>query len=430
MITDIQATVKKDTLRNWRDKGLQKLLAPLALVLIYLFFGFFGRNFFTYNTLVNILDASYVIGFLALGVTFVIITGGIDLSVGTVAMCAAIVGGTAFRTWGWQMGPSLILIMSVAIAFGIFNGIMVCKLKLPPFIATLGTMMISMGVGSIVSNVRSAAFPPRTDSAGWFRDIFKIITEDRTSLPTGALVLFGVTILFHIILTRTKMGRYIFAIGSNKEAARLSGVNVDRWEMSAYIIAGISAGISGIAFAAVYTTVMPGQGQGLELFAIAGAVIGGTSLSGGIGSVFGTLIGVFIMSVLRMGLPAMDLQAHYQTFFTGVVVIGAVLLDIYRNKKASEVKVLTAADQYRVEMIDKIDAQKEGMKDLPADEQSKRKTEIARLKAELKSTFARLKKEEKERAAQLLADEKAAEREYRELVKQENKGGDSGSTSP
>ncbi|MCK5674035.1 MAG: ABC transporter permease, partial [Spirochaetales bacterium] len=118
-----------------------------------------------------------------------------------------------------------------------------------------------------------------------------------------------------------------------------SGVNVQKWEMMAYVVAGATAGIGGIAFAAVYTTVMPAQGQGFELYAIAGAVIGGTSLSGGIGTIFGTLIGVFIMSVLRAGLPSMDLQAHYQTFFTGVVVIGAVLLDIYRNQKASEVKV-------------------------------------------------------------------------------------------
>ncbi len=419
--------LKKDTARRLRDESLQKLLAPLALVLIYLFFGFFGRNFFTYNMLVNILDASYYIGFLSLGVTFVIITGGIDLSVGTVAMCAAIVGGTAFRTWGWSMGPALLLIMGVALAFGLFNGIMVAKLKLPPFIATLGTMMISMGVGSIASNVRSAAFPPRTDAAGWFRDIFKVITPERFAIPTGALVLFGITIVFHIILTRTKMGRYIFAIGSNKEAARLSGVNVDRWLMAAYVVSGFAAGVSGIAFAAIYTTVMPAQGQGFELFAIAGAVIGGTSLSGGVGSVFGTLIGVFIMAVLRSGLPAMDLQAHYQTFFTGVVVIGAVLLDIYRNKKVSEVKIQTAADLYKAAMIDKIRALKARLaterNTLSGEQAAALRAEIKSLKAELRVTFKRMKAEEKREAARIQAEERAAEREFRELLKkQEGQG--------
>ncbi|SIQ52969.1 monosaccharide ABC transporter membrane protein, CUT2 family [Alkalispirochaeta americana] len=408
--------------RTLRDKGLQKLLAPLALVLIYLFFGFFGRNFFSYNTLVNILDASYYIGFLALGVTFVIITGGIDLSVGTVAMCAAIVGGTAFRTWGWSMGPSLVLIMAVATFFGLINGLMVAKLKLPPFIATLGMMMVSMGIGSIVSNVRSAAFPPRSDPSGWFRNIFKYISPDRVAIPTGALVLFGVTIIFHIILTRTKMGRYIFAIGSNKEAARLSGVKVERWEMSAYIVSGIAAGISGISFAAVYTTVMPAQGQGFELFAIAGAVIGGTSLSGGVGSVFGTLIGVFIMAVLRSGLPAMNLQAHYQTFFTGIVVIAAVLLDIYRTKKTSEVRVLTPADLYRSDMQRKIDQIRGGLsstgggssEDIPAGRE-----QIQALQQEMKETYRRMRREEKAEAARVEAEEKAAEREFRAMLKKE-----------
>ncbi len=409
-------------MRKIRDKGLQKLLAPLALVLIYLFFGFFGRNFFTYNTLVNILDASYYIGFLALGVTFVIITGGIDLSVGTVMMAAAITGGTAFRTWGWSMEASLVLIMAVAIAFGVFNGFMVAKLKLPPFIATLGTMMISMGVGSIVSNVRSTAFPPRTEAAGWFRNIFKIITPERLSIPTGAIVLLGVTIIFHIILTRTRMGRYIFAIGSNKEAARLSGVNVERWEMSAYVVSGIAAGISGISFPAIYTTVMPAQGQGFELFAIAGAVIGGTSLAGGMGSVFGTLIGVFIMAVLRNGLPAMNLQAHYQTFFTGVVVIGAVMLDMYRTRKTTEVKVLTPADQYKAEETARIAEKQEA---LTAAKAAGNQTAVAALtkeinsmKQEMKKTFRTMKTQEKQEAARILQEEKKAEQEFKERLKE------------
>ncbi len=330
---------KSSIWQNLKGIGLQRILAPAALVILYIFFGLFGRNFFSYDTMVNILDSSYYIGFIAIGVTFVIISGGIDLSVGTVMMCAAIIGGTAFKSWGWPMWASLLLILAVGIAFGFFNGILVSRLKLPPFIATLGTMMISMGVGSIVANVRSATFPTRASEDGWFKSIFKLIGEDGFSIPTGAIVLFGVAIISWIILTKTKMGRYIFAIGSNKEAARLSGVDVKKWEMMAYVVAGATAGIGGIAFAAVYTTVMPAQGQGFELYAIAGAVIGGTSLSGGIGTVFGTLIGVFIMSVLRAGLPSMDLQAHYQTFFTGVVVIGAVMLDIYRNEKSSTVKI-------------------------------------------------------------------------------------------
>ncbi len=394
----------KEKIGNMNDDlnqgvNLQKLLAPLALVIVYAFFALFGRNFFSYTTLVNILDSSYYIGFIAIGVTFVIITGGIDLSCGTVMMASTIIGGTAYKTWGWPMWLSLILIIVVATAFGLFNGIMVSKLSLPPFIATLGTMMISLGVGSIVSNVRSATFPARGAEDGWFKGIFKYITEDNTSLPTGALVLFGTAFIAYIILTRTKMGRYIFAVGSNKEAARLSGVDVQKWEMMAYVVSGFLAGLGGIAFAAVYTTVMPAQGQGFELYAIAGAVIGGTSLSGGAGSVLGTMIGVYIMSVLRSGLPSMDLQSQYQTFFTGVVVLGAVLLDIYRTKKATEVKILAPSAEYKEEMLRKIAQLKTDGSDV-----ANKKVDL--LKKEMKETYTAMVKKEKEERAQLKKQEK------------------------
>ncbi|MCK5248752.1 MAG: ABC transporter permease [Spirochaetaceae bacterium] len=400
-----------------REIGMQKFLAPAALVILYIFFGIFGRNFFSFTSLVNILDASYYIGFIAIGVTFVIITGGIDLSVGTVMMCAAIIGGTAYKSWGWPMWLALILIMVVATSFGFFNGIMVSRLKLPPFIATLGTMMISMGIGSIVSNVRSATYPTRSEADGWFKSIFKYLGEDGTTIPTGFIVLIVTATIAYLILTKTKMGRYIFAVGSNKEAARLSGVDVRKWEMMAYAVSGMTAGIGGIAFAAVYTTVMPAQGQGFELYAIAGAVIGGTSLSGGVGSVFGTLIGVYIMSTLRVGLPSMDLQAHYQTFFTGVVVIGAVLLDLYRNKRASEVRILGPAEIYRNAEMVKINRLKEELAELSGSDANVKKNEIAALRAEMKSTYSRMKKEDKAEKKRILAEEKAAEKAFHQDLK-------------
>lgn len=391
---------------RFKENGLKALLAPAALIILYVFFGIFGRNFFSYPTLVNIIDAAYYIGFISVGVTFVIITGGIDLSVGTVMMAAAIIGGTAYKTWGWSIGVSLLLIIVVGLLFGLFNGVMVARVGMPPFIVTLGTMMITMGVGSIVSNVQSATFPTRAVEDGWYKDFFKFISEDGTTVPTGALLLIGIVIISHIILNKTRMGRYIYAIGSNKEAARLSGVNVKRWEAMAYVTAGVYAGVGGISYAAIYTTVLPAAGQGFELFAIAGAVIGGTSLAGGVGSVFGTLIGVLIMSVLSVGLPAMDLQSHYQTFFTGVVVIGAVLLDMYRMRKASEVRHLTPADSYRAETQGKIrELQKAGKKD-----------EAASLRKEMQGTYRRMKAEEKAEQARLKQEEREAEREFHEML--------------
>lgn len=390
-----------------RGINMQKLLAPLALVIIYAFFSIFGRNFFSFTTLVNILDSSYYIGFIAIGVTFVIITGGIDLSLGTVMMASAIIGGTAYKTWGWPMWLSLLLILFVGTAFGLLNGILVSKLKLPPFIATLGTQMISLGTGSIVSNVRSATFPARGAADSWFKSLFKFITPGNHSFPTGAIVLFFTAFVAYVILTKTKMGRYIFAIGSNKDAARLSGVDVAKWEITAYVIAGFTAGLGGIAFAAVYTTVMPAQGAGFELYAVAGAVIGGTSLTGGAGSVFGTMIGVYIMSVLRSGLPSMNLQSQYQTFFTGVVVIGAVLLDIYRTQKATEVRLLTPADRYQEEQLGVIEGLKQELsKESDTQKQSELKSKIRAVKQEMNSTYRKMKKEEKAEHARLALQEK------------------------
>jgi ribose transport system permease protein len=416
------ADLTRDRWQELKEKGLKWLLAPAALIILYIFFGIFGRNFFSFASLVNIIDAAYYIGFIAIGVTFVIIGGGIDLSVGAVMMAAAIIGGTAYTTWGWPMWASLVLVIAVGVAFGYFNGILVTRLNMPPFIVTLGTMMISMGAGSIVSNVQSATFPTRTDPDGWFKSIFKLIGPEGTTVPTGAFVLIGVVVISHIILNNTKMGRYVYAMGSNKEAARLSGVNVKKWEMLTYVIAGTYAGIGGISYAALYTTVLPSQGQGFELLAIAGAVIGGTSLSGGIGTVFGTLIGVLIMSVLSVGLPAMDLQSHYQTFFTGVVVIGAVLLDLYRSRKAAEVKITTPADEYRAATQQEIQQMKERLQEhkKAGDNEAARKLkeEIASKQRELKQTYQKMKTEEKEQQERIRQEERAAERKLQDELRE------------
>lgn len=314
--------------------GNQRLYALVAMVLIYVLFSIFGRNFLSFETAVNILDASYYIGFLAIGVTFVIITGGIDLSIGTVAMCSAMIGGVAWDRWGLPFIAGLVIILVSGALFGLLNGVLVSRLKLPPFIATLGTMMVSLGISSIVSKVQTVNFPSRTSEEGWFKSVFsKAQLSNGTMLPTGAILLLAVLLIAFVILNKTKIGRYTFAIGSNEEAVRLSGVNVVFWKTIPYVISGLCAGLAGIAYASTYTTVVPGAGQGFELDAIAGVVIGGTSLSGGVGSVFGTLIGVMIMSILRIGLPSMDLQPHYQKLFTGIVVIIAVLMDISQQKK-------------------------------------------------------------------------------------------------
>lgn len=320
-----------------RKLDLQKLLAPGALVVIYIFFCFAGNNFFSTTVLINILDASYFIGFLAIGVTFAIITGGIDLSIGTIMMTSALMGGVAYNVWGFNIWISLLFCVLTGAMFGLLNGILIAKGKIVPFVATLGIQMVASGFGAIVSRVMTMRYPTVDSEDG----IFKLVLyKARNGFPMGIIWLALFFSLAYILLNFTRFGRYVYAIGSNEEATRLSGVNVDKWKILVYVVVGTFAGMAGVMFAAAYTSIVPATGAGMEILGIAAVVIGGTSLAGGVGTLTGTIIGVYIMAVLRQGLMSMGLQPHYQTFFTGIVVIAAVMLDNYRTKKASRVKKL------------------------------------------------------------------------------------------
>lgn len=317
--------------------GTQKLVAIVALIVLTAFFAIASPNFRTVQTFISILDASYYIGFMAIGVTFVIITGGIDLSIGTVMVCSSLIAGTLYLKAGVPLAVCLIIGILVGAFFGAINGFMVSVMELPAFIATLGTMMVTRGLGSIVTNTESVTYPLRTSPDGWYKSIFRTGSTEMfpAGIPTGFILLIVCAIIMAIFLNKTRPGRYILSLGSNKEATRLSGVNVKKWESLAYIISGTLAGIAGVSYVAIYSTLQPGTGNGFELDAIAGVVIGGTSLSGGVGSIAGTLIGVFIMSVLKTGLPFIGLQPHYQLFITGFVLVFAVYADVVnRNQKS------------------------------------------------------------------------------------------------
>ena len=325
--------------KNNKKLNLQALLAPVALVILYVFFSVFGKNFFDVYTLKTILESSYYVGFMAFGVTFVIISGGIDLSLGSNMMCSALIGCYAFSKWGLPLWTGLLLCVAVGTLFGLLNGVMIAKFKLPPFIATLGTQMVTLGLGSIITNVQTQRFPTIGTANEWFKKAFyRCDLLGIKGFPIGAVYLFAAFFIAIFLLSKTKFGRYALAIGSNEEAARLSGVKTDNWKILIYTVCGLFCAIAGIFYAACYTTVIPGTGNGLEMNGITAVIIGGTSMAGGSGSIIGTMIGVFIMSVLKNDLPSIGLQSQWQTFFTGVVVIGAVLLDQARIRAASRVR--------------------------------------------------------------------------------------------
>ena len=312
--------------------GTQKIVVVLVLIALFGFFCIMSPPFRQYATILSILDYSYYISFMAIGVTFCLITGGVDLSIGTGMVCCGLIGGYLINIKELPVVVGILAALATGLLFGILNGFLVAVLDLPPFIATLGTMMVARGVGSIATESLSQTWPAANGPNGWFRGLFKMTIGD-VKVPLGFLWIIILVIIMSIILNKTQTGRYIIAIGSNKEATRLSGVNVVKYQMSAYMISGIFTGLAGIAYAATFQAVAPGTGAGLELDAIGGAIIGGTSMNGGMGSVVGSLLGVFIMSMIKTGLPFIGLQANFQQIITCVILLTAVFIDVQKNRK-------------------------------------------------------------------------------------------------
>lgn len=315
-----------------RKMGAQKIIVLLIILLLFTFFSLVSPSFRQYSTLLSIMDYSYYIALMAIGVTFALITGGVDLSIGTGLVCYAITGGYLVVYQGWPVELGMLITVLFGLVMGTFNGILIAIMDLPPFIATLCTMMITRGLGSLSSGGFGIPWPQAGTQEGWFRNIFKIQLGE-FKYPIGFLFIILLVILMSIILNKTKIGRYIIAIGSNKEATRLSGVNVKKYHIIAYSISGLFAGLAGIAYAATFASINPGTGAGLELDAIGGAILGGVSTTGGYGSVFGALLGVLVMSVLKTGLPYIGLQANWQQIITGIILVVAVLIDIVKNMK-------------------------------------------------------------------------------------------------
>lgn len=312
--------------------GTQRAVVVLVLAVLFIMFCLLSESFRSYTTIITIFSYSYYIAFMAIGVTFVIISGGIDLSIGAQMICCGVIGGYCVVELGMSVVAGMIISVLSGVLFGLLNGSLVALVKLPPFIATLSTMMICRGIGSIITRGMSVTWPIKGSEQGWFRDIFRIQLGG-VNLPLGLLWVILSVVLMTFVLNKTKLGRYIVAIGSNSEAARLSGVSINKYHIAAYVISGFFCGLASVAYAASFQGLMPGSGPGLELDAIGSVVIGGTSMAGGAGSVVGTLLGVFVMSLLKTGLPFVGLQANWQQIITGIILIGAVSFDIIKNKR-------------------------------------------------------------------------------------------------
>ncbi|MDD3338163.1 MAG: ABC transporter permease [Lachnospiraceae bacterium] len=317
--------------------GFNRVVLIGVLILMYFAFALvcsiMGKaSFINYQRILSLLNYSYFLGFLALGVTFVIATGGIDFSIGTVMFCAALVGGQLLTKSGLPVILCLLICVAVGVIFGMLNGFMVAYMGLPSFISSMASMMLSKGIGSVFTKTQSVSWPQATADDGWYRSLVKV-TVGGVTIPTGLIFLIIVAIICSMILNKTKAGRYILCLGSNKEAVRLSGVNVKKWECLAYVICGTLAGIAAIVFVGAYSTVQPGLGDTYNNDAIASCVMGGTSMSGGLASIGGAFIGVMIISLLQEGILAMGFQKDWQYVITGIIVIIAVYADVRSRKR-------------------------------------------------------------------------------------------------
>ena len=297
----------------------------LAFLIICGFLSYASSQFLTVSNWTIIITQVSINALLAFGVTFVIITGGIDLSVGSIVAVAGVVAALLASQ------PDLPLIVPIfggllaGLVFGLLNGLIITKSKIAPFIVTLGIMTIGRGLALILSKGRPISN---------LSDAFNFIGGgDIFGIPFPIIVLIIVFIISYLLLKNTVFGRYVYAIGGNEQAAWASGINVNKIKMAVYALCGTLAGLAGILLTSRITTGQPNAGAGFELDAIAAAIIGGTSTSGGTGTIAGTLLGALLIGVINNGLDLLNVSSYYQQVIMGAIIIGAVLLDSWNQRK-------------------------------------------------------------------------------------------------
>jgi ribose/xylose/arabinose/galactoside ABC-type transport system permease subunit len=298
---------------------LKKYGVLIAFLLICAILSVLTPNFLTLQNILIIFRQISINGILAIGVTFVILTGGIDLSLGSVVALTGVVAALFAQNENFIILIPLLFGVLTGLVIGAVNGTIITKGRTAPFIVTLGMMTIARGLALVVSDGRPISN---------LSDSFNVIGRgDVFYIPIPILIFFIVIILASLILNKTKLGRYIYAVGGNENAARASGINVDSVKMFAYVICSGLAGLAGIILASRITTGQPNAGIAYELDAIAAVVIGGTSLSGGVGKVTGTVIGALIIGVINNGLDLLNISSYYQQIIKGGIIITAVLID-------------------------------------------------------------------------------------------------------
>ena len=310
--------------------GLSTLGPLIGLVLVYLFFALIGPDSFTsIRTLETIARQTAIVGTAALGMTLVIILGGIDLSVGSIVAMTSVVVALVLNGGGGPAAAILMAMLAGALT-GLTSGTLITRLKVAPFIVTLGMLLLVRGVAKGLGREQKVDAP-----ITWLVELLSSLPPDRRWMlvPPGVWVLALLALATAVVLRYTRLGAHIFSIGSNEKTARLCGVHVERVKVTVYTLTGALAGLTGVLQFSRLTVGDPTVAVGLELDVIAAVVIGGGSLSGGEGTVTGTLVGAFIMTVIRAGTSQMGLPNWVQEIVTGTIIVAAVAIDRWRHRR-------------------------------------------------------------------------------------------------
>lgn len=315
----------------------------IVLIVLLIFFSIVANNFLSVNTMLLIGKHVALYGIIAIGMTYVIITGGIDLSVGAVVGLGGMIAGGLLQkgltlefagvTIYFSVPLVVFITVLVGAIIGIINGLIITKFNVAPFIATLGTMYICRGFANLHSN--GATYSDLKGYEGLGNQGWTFFGSNVFGIPVGLVILFIMAIIFAIILKKTVFGWHVFSIGGNEKAAKLSGVKVDKVKILVYMISGICAAVVGIIACSQLAAAHPATGESWEMNAIAAAVLGGTSMAGGIGTIGGTIVGAFVIGVINDGMVMCGVSEFWQMVIKGLVIIVAVVIDQFqRNMEA------------------------------------------------------------------------------------------------
>lgn len=296
-------------------------LLPLLVIILLLWIT--TDSFMQFDNIMQVLRQASVYALMGIGMTFVIITGGIDLSQGSSLALSCVCAGLTINATG-NMWLGIGAALAAGAVIGLYNGVLVAYVKIPPFIVTLGSLYIVRALALWMTNSTQVAI-----SHGSFKYIGQGFLF---SIPFPVYVFVIIGMIAHIVLTQTAMGRHIFAIGSNAETARLSGVHIERTTITVYVASGICMGIAAVVYLSRLSAAQPTAGQSYEMEAVAATVIGGTSITGGEGGIFGTIIGAIIVAIIRNGLVLLGVQSFFTQMVVGAIIVAAVSLDITRKR--------------------------------------------------------------------------------------------------